>query len=72
MFEGVPDPGRLMGAGCSVVCRFPGCSRPAIVCDLDHTVPFNQQNPAACGQAVLENLKPAAVNSTAASRSKAS
>jgi hypothetical protein len=23
-------------------CRFPGCARPADVCDLDHTVPFDQ------------------------------
>ncbi len=40
-----------------LTCRFPGCSRPAVVCDLDHTVPFNHQNPAAGGQTVLENLK---------------
>lgn len=40
-----------------LTCRFPGCSRPAVVCDLDHTVPFNHQDPAAGGRTVLENLK---------------
>lgn len=40
-----------------LTCRFPGCGRPAMVCDIDHTVPFNHQNPAAGGQTVAENLK---------------
>ncbi|OSC26753.1 HNH nuclease [Mycobacterium vulneris] len=40
-----------------LTCRFPGCSRPAVVCDLDHTVPFNHQNPATGGQTTAENLK---------------
>ena len=40
-----------------LTCRFPGCSRPAIVCDIDHTIPFNHQNPAAGGLTVAENLK---------------
>ncbi len=40
-----------------LTCRFPGCSRPAVVCDLDHTIPFNHQNPAAGGLTVAENLK---------------
>lgn len=40
-----------------LTCRFPGCSRPAMVCDLDHTVPFNHQDPAAGGRTVAENLK---------------
>lgn len=40
-----------------LTCRFPGCSRPAMVCDLDHTVPFNHQDPAAGGRTVSENLK---------------
>jgi hypothetical protein len=26
-------------------CRFPGCSRPASGCDIDHTVPFNHADP---------------------------
>ncbi len=26
-----------------LTCRFPGCSRPAVVCDLDHTIPFNHR-----------------------------
>lgn len=40
-----------------LTCRFPGCSRPAVVCDLDHTVPFNHQDPAAGGRTIAENLK---------------
>lgn len=40
-----------------LTCRFPGCSRPAVGCDLDHTIPFNHQNPAAGGLTVWGNLK---------------
>ncbi|MCV7164928.1 HNH endonuclease signature motif containing protein [Mycobacterium stomatepiae] len=40
-----------------LTCRFPGCSRPAVVCDLDHTVAFNHQDPAAGGLTVAQNLK---------------
>lgn len=40
-----------------LTCRFPGCSRPAMVCDLDHTVPFNHQDPTAGGRTTAENLK---------------
>ncbi|OBG45557.1 HNH nuclease [Mycobacterium alsense] len=40
-----------------LTCRFPGCSRPAFACDLDHTIPFNHRNPAAGGLTVWENLK---------------
>jgi hypothetical protein len=40
-----------------LTCRFPGCSRSAVRCDIDHTIPFNHQDPAAGGQTVFENLK---------------
>ncbi|MGO8937436.1 MAG: HNH endonuclease signature motif containing protein [Mycobacterium sp.] len=40
-----------------LTCRFPGCSRPAVICDIDHTTPFNHQDPSAGGPTVLENLK---------------
>ncbi|OBJ06789.1 HNH nuclease [Mycobacterium sp. 1482292.6] len=40
-----------------LTCRFPGCSRPAMACDLDHTVPFNHQDPTAGGRTTAENLK---------------
>lgn len=40
-----------------LICRFPGCSRPATVCDIDHTIPFNHENPASGGLTVLGNLK---------------
>ena len=40
-----------------LTCRFPGCHRRAVYCDLDHTIPFNHADPAAGGLTVLENLK---------------
>jgi hypothetical protein len=40
-----------------LTCRFPGCSRLAVVCDIDHTLPFNHQDPAAGGLTVAGNLK---------------
>jgi hypothetical protein len=40
-----------------LTCRFPGCGRPATRCDLDHTIPFNHDNPAAGGATVASNLK---------------
>ncbi len=40
-----------------LTCRFPGCSRRATHCDLDHTIPFNHQDPRAGGLTVASNLK---------------
>jgi Domain of unknown function (DUF222) len=40
-----------------LTCRFPGCSRPAMHADIDHTIPFNHADPAAGGRTVLTNLK---------------
>lgn len=40
-----------------LTCRFPGCGRPATVCDIDHTVPFNHRSPADGGLTVAANLK---------------
>jgi hypothetical protein len=39
-----------------VTCRFPGCDRPAGICDIDHTVPFNHAEPMAGGLTVPGNL----------------
>jgi hypothetical protein len=40
-----------------LTCRFPGCDRPAVGCDIDHTVPYNHSNPATGGKTVPWNLK---------------
>jgi hypothetical protein len=40
-----------------LTCRFPGCGRKAVICDLDHTIAFNHQDPASGGLTVLTNLK---------------
>lgn len=40
-----------------LTCRFPGCGRPATHCDVDHTVPFNHENPVLGGLTVAGNLK---------------
>ncbi|SOX56331.1 HNH endonuclease [Mycobacterium ahvazicum] len=40
-----------------LTCRFPGCGRPAGVCDIDHTIAFNHENPAAGGLTTPANLK---------------
>ena len=39
-----------------VTCRFPGCDRPAGICDLDHTIPFNHADPESGGLTVAWNL----------------
>ncbi|MGY4650578.1 DUF222 domain-containing protein [Mycobacterium sp. URHB0021] len=39
-----------------VTCRFPGCDRSAWICDVDHTEPFNHDDPAAGGWTVPWNL----------------
>ncbi|MGO4204009.1 DUF222 domain-containing protein [Rhodococcus sp. TAF43] len=38
------------------VCRFPNCAAPATACDLDHTVPFDHENPDRGGLTVESNL----------------
>jgi hypothetical protein len=40
-----------------LTCRFPGCDVSAQYCDIDHTIPFNHDNPAAGGMTVASNLK---------------
>jgi Domain of unknown function (DUF222) len=40
-----------------LTCRFPGCGRRAVICDLDHTIAFNHQDPASGGLTVITNLK---------------
>ncbi len=40
-----------------MTCRFPGCDRRAVICDVDHTVPFNHADPGAGGLTVPRNLK---------------
>ncbi|MFN6552287.1 DUF222 domain-containing protein [Mycolicibacterium septicum] len=40
-----------------ITCRFPGCDRPAELCDIDHTTPFNHANPERGGLTVPWNLK---------------
>ncbi|MCG5432208.1 HNH endonuclease [Mycobacterium sp. MYCO198283] len=40
-----------------LTCRFPGCSRPATHCDVDHTEPFNHTDPAAGGRTVASGTK---------------
>src|SRR4051794_24303546 len=37
-------------------CRFPTCTRPAVDCDLDHTIPFDKRDPHAGGSTVAGNL----------------
>jgi hypothetical protein len=39
-----------------LTCRFPGCDRKAWICDVDHTVPFNHDDPAAGGLTVPWDL----------------
>ncbi|SRX78967.1 hypothetical protein MPP7335_00700 [Mycolicibacterium parafortuitum] len=39
-----------------LTCRFPGCDVAATRCDVDHTIPFDHENPAAGGQTVPWNL----------------
>jgi hypothetical protein len=40
-----------------LTCRFPGCDRPAVICDLDHTIPFDHADPSKGGLTVAHNLK---------------
>ncbi len=40
-----------------MTCRFPGCDRSAVMCDVDHTIPFNHADPRNGGLTVPWNLK---------------
>ena len=40
-----------------LTCRFPGCSRRATQCDIDHTIPFHHANPTTGGLTIPSNLK---------------
>jgi hypothetical protein len=40
-----------------LTCCFPGCDRPAWTADIDHTIPFNHDNPHAGGRTVPRNTK---------------
>ncbi|WP_166906873.1 HNH endonuclease signature motif containing protein [Mycobacterium sp. DL440] len=40
-----------------LTCRFPGCEHPAEDCDIDHTVPFDHNDPTHGGLTVPANLK---------------
>jgi Domain of unknown function (DUF222) len=40
-----------------LTCRAPGCDVPASRCDIDHTIPFNHDDPANGGLTVPWNLK---------------
>ncbi len=40
-----------------LTCRFPGCDRSAVICDVDHTIPFNHADPRNGGLTVPWNLK---------------
>jgi len=39
-----------------LTCRFPFCDRKATICDLDHTTPFNHEDPATGGLTVPSDL----------------
>ena len=47
----------LVRAG-ELCCTFPGCNAPVWLADLDHTTPFNHNNPHAGGPTTARNLKP--------------
>jgi hypothetical protein len=40
-----------------MTCRFPGCDRAAVICDVDHTVPFSHADPRNGGLTAPWNLK---------------
>lgn len=50
--EGGPEPGYTPSARLAdfircrdLTCRAPGCDRPAVDCDVDHTIPYAQGGP---------------------------
>ncbi|HET9876132.1 MAG TPA: HNH endonuclease signature motif containing protein, partial [Mycobacterium sp.] len=53
-----PTPALARAIRCrDLTCRFPGCHRPAVCCDLDHTIPFNHADPSAGGRTIASNIK---------------
>lgn len=65
--RGVPEsawryrPGSVLDTWVRIVggrCQWPGCDAAAWNCDLDHTVPFNHDDPARGGMTTSEGLKP--------------
>lgn len=64
--EGGPEPGYTPSARLAdfircrdLTCRAPGCDRPAVDCDVDHTIPYAQGGPTtrrtsnACAVAII-------------------
>jgi hypothetical protein len=42
-----------------LVCRAPGCTVPAALCQLDHVTPYAHDDPASGGRTAIDNLAPA-------------
>lgn len=57
--DAAPEPGYVPSKALAdfvrcrdLTCRFPGCDRPAVACDIDHTIPFGEG-----GRTHASNLK---------------